>query len=65
MLDGNDPSKPGPGTYQAISLNKEGRYVYAKFTNSKCPKFGGRTDEILNKKLSKIYAIFILYSYSE
>ncbi len=53
LLDGNDPTRPGPGYYKTISMSKDGRYAYAKFANSRCPKFGERTDKVMNHKLCK------------
>lgn len=40
ILDGNDPSRPGPGNYKAISMSKDGKYSIGKYVNSKCPVFG-------------------------
>jgi hypothetical protein len=52
LLDGEDPLKPGPGTYKSIGMDKDGKYTISKFMNSKCPTFGVRVYDAKLKRLS-------------
>ena len=35
LLINNDPNKPDPGSYQEVSMRKDGKYPGSKFVNTK------------------------------